>query len=135
VAEFETNIDRVNAIAARSPGFVWLMTGDQMQAAQTDPVGILGANPRMASTLSVWESAGHLDDFVHKTVHSHFMDLRDTSHTKQVGPAYVIWPVAKGHTPSLNEAIERLEKLGVEGPTDEAFDFNWLRSRAAPAKV
>ena len=55
VADFRDNLDAVFALAARSPGYVWHMGEDEMEAAQLDASGPLGGNPRTASTLSVWE--------------------------------------------------------------------------------
>lgn len=134
VADFETNIDRVNDIAMRSPGYVWHMPSAEMEAAQKDGDGPLGANPRLASTLSVWETAEHLETFVHKTVHSQFMARRDKSHIKISGPTYVVWPVTVGHRPTISEAVERLGTLGENGPSSEAFDFGWLRENRSPTK-
>ena len=64
VAEFVENLDRVNRIAMRSPGFVWMMPEEEMDAAQNDAEGVFGGNPRTASTLSVWETPQALDHFV-----------------------------------------------------------------------
>jgi len=35
----------------------------------------------------------------------------------------VLWWVPAGHTPSVEEAIERLEHLGAHGPSPYAFTF------------
>ncbi len=34
-----------------------------------------------------------------------------------------MWWVPAGHIPSIEEAIERLDRLRREGPTSEAFTF------------
>ena len=73
IAGFETALDQVNAIAARSPGFVWRMPDDAMDAAQTDPDGPLADRPNTASTLSVWTGAAPLYRFVTKTLHARIM--------------------------------------------------------------
>ncbi len=52
VAEFVEALDRVNAVAARSPGFVWRMPDDEMEAEQA-VVGAIWPPGRVASTLSV----------------------------------------------------------------------------------
>lgn len=129
VAEFVDNLDRVNAIAMRSPGFVWMMPEEDMDAAQNDPYGVFGGNPRTASTMSVWESAEALDTFVHKTVHSSFMARAGQWYVPQDTRQYVIWPVDAGHRPTLEEAKARLDDLSTDGPTPLAYDFPYLRSR------
>lgn len=61
VADFADNLDRVYAIAERSPGYIWHMGGDDMSAAQLDPNGILGGAIRkphrrcpFGGTLPAW---------------------------------------------------------------------------------
>ncbi|KIN61405.1 DUF3291 domain containing protein [Sulfitobacter noctilucae] len=61
VQDFVNGLDLVNAAAMRSPGFVWMMASDEMEFEQTSDTGNMGANPRMASTLSVWESMAQLE--------------------------------------------------------------------------
>ena len=135
IAEFQDNLDRVNAIAMRSPGYIWHMDAEAMEAAQNDADGPLGANPRLASTLSVWESGKSLESFVHKTVHGNFVKRGDKWFEKHKGPSYVIWPIEAGKTPTIKEAVERLEMLGVNGPTKLAYDFDWMRANANRAEV
>lgn len=129
VAEFVDNLDRVNGVAMRSPGFVWMMPEDEMDAAQNDPDGVFGGNPRTASTMSVWETPEALDSFVHKTVHASFMARAAQWYLPQTARQYVIWPVPAGHRPSLGEAKDRLDHLSTNGPTPQAYDFPYLRSR------
>jgi hypothetical protein len=135
IAEFQDNLDRVNAIAMRSVGYVWHMDADAMELEQNDQNGPLGANPRLASTLSVWESGKALESFVHKTVHGSFLKRRNKWFEKHNGPSYVIWSTEAGKTPTIKEAVERLEMLGVNGPTKLAFDFDWMRANATQAEV
>lgn len=130
VADFQNNLDRVNALAERSPGYIWHMPSEEMEAGQLDADGALGGNPRMASTLSVWESVEQLDHFVHKTLHGAFLKRGAEWFEKPKGPRHVIWPVAVGHKPTLSEAVSRQKKLGDNGPSSEAYDFNWARENA-----
>ena len=51
MADFMDNLDRVNALAERSPGFVWRLKGDNNNA--TD----FRVGDDMAVNLSVWEDA------------------------------------------------------------------------------
>ena len=67
VAPFVNALDRVNAMAERSPGFVWRMPNDEMEAEQA-LMAEIGPADRLASTISVWESAEALDHFVHQTI-------------------------------------------------------------------
>ena len=127
VADFQNNLDRVYAIAERSPGYVWHLPPDQMEAAQLDPKGILGGNPRTASTLSVWESPEALYAFSFETVHKQFYDRRDEWYdAAEQGMRFVMWWVPEGHRPTIDEAAERLEHLARHGNSQTAFGWNAL---------
>lgn len=123
VAEFTDNLSRVSALAQRAPGFVWQMPGEEMQAAQTDPDGPLGGDPRTASTLSVWQDGESLDRFVWGTVHKRFFDKRAAWFLPPQGEGLVLWWVPVGHRPSLAEAAARLRHLNARGDSDRAFGW------------
>ena len=123
LADFEDNLDRIYALAQRSPGYIWHMDGDEMEAAQLDPTGPLGGNPRTASTLSVWEDYASLRHFTFHTIHRHFVDRGGEWHLPKHGPNLVLWPIAEGHRPDVPEAAARLAYLSAHGPAHEAFDW------------
>lgn len=125
IADFQNNLDRVYAIAERSPGYVWHMPGDEMEAAQLDPNGPLGGNPRIASTLSVWESPEALRGFSFDTVHRVFYDRRAEWYDPAVQPKprFVMWWVAQGHRPDVKEAVARRDHLARHGPSPSAFGW------------
>jgi len=127
VAEFAANLDRVNAVAMRSPGFVWMMPEEDMDAAQNDAGDVFGGNPRTASTMSVWESPVALDDFVHRTVHAQFMARANNWFERLDTVQYVIWPIPAGTRPTLVEAKDRMDRLATDGPSPDAYDFPWMR--------
>ena len=56
IADFQNGLDQVNGIGQRSPGFIWRISDDEMEAVQEDPQGALADRPNTASTLSVWET-------------------------------------------------------------------------------
>lgn len=130
VADFANNLDLVNGIAARSPGFVWRMTDEDMETAQTDAQGVLGGNPRTASTLSVWESAEALEHFVWQTVHKQFYDRKHEWYAPEEnqGPRLVMWWVPVGHRPTVAEAKVRLDHLAAHGTSAHAFGWDHLAS-------
>lgn len=126
VAEFTDNVDRVNAAAARSPGFVARPRIDD--AALLDLVRVTDGRldpARMAATLSVWESPASLRAFVTRTVHGRFLARRGEWFVPQGVPVHVLWPVAAGHVPDLFEAKARMRRLWSDGPSAEAYDLGW----------
>lgn len=130
VADFVNGLDLVNGIAARSPGFVWRMPDDQMEAAQLDPDGPLGARPRLAATLSVWEDAASLEHFVWKTVHKRFYDRRDEWYDVTDALRMVLWWVPAGQLPDIKEAMERFTHLDANGDSAHAFRWKYLKASA-----
>lgn len=131
VADFQNNLERVYAIAERSPGYIWHMPPDDMDFAQNDPDGVLGANPRTASTLSVWESPDALYSFTFETVHKRFYDRRaEWYDTAEQGTRLVMWWVPVGHRPAIDEAADKLAELSRVGPSEAAFDWSWISRNA-----
>lgn len=127
VQDFVDGLDPVNAVAMRSPGFVWMLGEDDMDAAQRDPAGVLGGNPRTASTLSVWEDAASLEQFVWNTVHKRFYDRKAEWYDAGDQLRMVMWWVPIGHRPDLAEAMARFRQLEAQGDTPEAFGWAGLR--------
>lgn len=131
VADFRDNLDRVYAVAARSPGYVWHLDEAAMEAAQLDTDGLLGGDPRTASTLSVWEDAESLRNFTWNTLHKQFLDRRgewyDAAEQGWGGHRLVMWWVEAGHRPDIAEAAERLQHLAEHGETAHAFGWAWLK--------
>lgn len=132
VADFLNNLDRVYGIAARSPGYVWHLDGDEMEAAQIDAQGVLGGNARTASTLSVWETPEALEHFTFRTLHKQFYDRKaewyDDAEQGWDGHRLVMWWVPVGHRPTIAEAVDRLEHLARHGETGHAFGWAYLKT-------
>lgn len=134
VADFLNNLDRVYNIAQRSPGYVWHLDSNAMETEQRDDTGVLGGNPRTASTLSVWEDAQSLANFTWNTLHKQFYDRKDewydTADQGWGGHRLVMWHVPVGHLPTIAEAAERLQHLQGQGDSDRAF--GWAHLKDAP---
>jgi hypothetical protein len=122
MAGFMTNLDRINALAERSEGFVWRLKDDSNNAtairAATDST--------LAVNLSVWESVEALERFVWASVHKHVYNRKGDWFEKLAAPHFVMWPVAAGHIPDLVEAMGRLEYLRARGDSDFAFGWSHL---------
>lgn len=123
VADFADNLDRVNAIAERAPGFVWYLPGDEMEAAQLDPDGPLGGDPRLACTLSVWESVARLKEFAFGTIHKVFYQRREEWFDGDQGLRLVMWHIKAGERPDVAEAMARRALLERKGETTDAFGW------------
>jgi hypothetical protein len=122
LADFMGALDGVNALAERSPGFVWRL---QSEAGNATDIKV-SDDPRFIVNLSVWETPKALEHFVWNTVHKRIYAKR----TKWFEPpkrAYlVMWWVPAGHRPSVEEALDRLDDLRRNGPSERAFGWESL---------
>ena len=64
-----------------------------------------------------------LMDFAFKTAHATVMKDRSKWFEKFGKPSMVLWYIDEGHTPTPQEARERLEFLQTQGASEHAFDF------------
>jgi len=122
VADFMNNIDRINALGKRMPGFVWMMEGSGAPNTGNTEAKIAG-DPRFISNLTVWEDVASLQAFVYKTAHARIMERRAEWFTTLGGPHFVMWWVDDGHRPTLAEGLTKLQHLAQSGPSDAAFDW------------
>ncbi len=118
IAEFKDNVERINALAARSPGFVWRLADEEKLLANK-----FSEDELVIYTLSVWENAAVLENFVFKTVHVRFYKKRSTWFEKLARPSMVFWSVEEGHRPTVAEALDKLEDYEKNGPSDRAFGW------------
>ena len=119
MAEFSANLDRINALAERSPGFVWRLQTPDGNATAIRPF----ANENMLINMSVWQDADSLRKFVYRSAHAEILRRRREWFEKISEAILVLWWVPRGHRPSVEEAIGRLELLRRKGPHAEAFTF------------
>ena len=125
VAEFMTALDRINGMGKRMPGFVWMMEGSG-EPGTGNTENAIGGDPQFVANLTVWEDVASLEQFVWKTVHRQFYERRADWFEVLSDMHFVMWWVPVGHRPTLDEGMERLERLRVQGDSDAAFGWSWL---------
>jgi Domain of unknown function (DUF3291) len=125
--EFVENLDKVNGIAESSEGFVWRLKDENNNATSLNPYN----DEQVIINLSVWESIETLENFMYKTFHSEFLKRRK-EWFQTYGKAHTaMWWIPVGKLPTLLEAIDKLDYLQKNGPTEQVFD---LRNKfTAPA--
>ena len=119
VAEFMNALDQVNAIADASPGFVWRFQTADGNATAERPF----ADDSILVNFSTWTSVDALADYVYRSAHAPFLRRRREWFERMDEIYSVLWWVPAGHRPSVQEAIERLDRLRSSGPTPYAFTF------------
>jgi hypothetical protein len=118
MADFVANLDRINALAERSPGFVWRLASDDGNATAFRPLG-----EHVLVNLSVWADVPSLSRYVYRTAHVEIMRRRREWFDRMAAAYMVLWWVPAGHRPTFAEAIARLERLRADGPSAAAFTF------------
>ena len=119
MAYFFDNLDRINAMAERMPGFVWRLKDETGNATNIPWAG----DPGFAVNMSVWDSVEALEKFVFQTVHRGIYARKHEFFEVPKEPNFVMWFVPDGHIPSLEEARERLEHYRANGGSE--FAFGW----------
>jgi hypothetical protein len=119
LADFMAALDRINALAESSPGFVWRLQSTSGNATDIQ----VSEDPLFLVNMSVWSSVESLFAFVYRTVHTDVMKRRREWFEKPAEAYQVLWWVPAGHIPTTQEAMERLMHLRREGPTPRAFTF------------
>lgn len=118
MADFVANLERINALAEGSPGFVWRLQTDDGDATALRPFGA-----DMLVNMSTWSDVESLSHYVYKTAHVEILRRRKEWFERMELPSYVLWWVPAGHRPDADEARARLEMLRTQGPTPFAFSF------------
>ncbi len=125
IADFVAQLDPINALAERSPGFVWRLKSDAGNA-----TGVAyNDDPFVIVNMSLWESVEALRDYAYTSKHIEVFRDRAKWFEKMEKPHYCLWWIPAGHIPIVAEGRERLEHYQQHGATPRAFWF----SRQFPA--
>lgn len=116
--DFVDNLDRINALAESSPGFIWRLKGDGNDATSLRPLG-----ENVLVNMSVWRDVEALKNYVYGSAHVEIMRRRREWFTRMKQAYLALWWVPAGHEPTVAEAVAKLEHLRQHGPTPEAFTF------------
>lgn len=127
LADFIGNLDRVNGLGKRMPGFVWMMEGSG-EPGTGNTENSIGGDPQFVTNLTVWKDVESLERFVWGTIHKQFYDRRRDWFEVLSERHFVMWWVPEGHRPTQDEALARLEHLKVHGESDHAFGWGWLKA-------
>lgn len=122
IAGFVAQLDPINALAEKSPGFVWRLKSDSGNA-----TGIAyNDDPFVIVNMSVWESVAALRDYVYRSQHTGVLKDRANWFEKMEKPHYCLWWIPAGHAPTVAEGRARLEHYQLHGPTQHSFWFSKL---------
>jgi hypothetical protein len=120
IARFVSQLEPINAVADRAPGFVWRLKSESGNA--TDIV--YNDDPFIIVNMSVWESIESLREYAYKSDHRKVFQDRARWFEKMDKPNYCLWWVPVGHIPTVAEGRERLEHYQIHGATPYSFWFS-----------
>ena len=129
VAGFFAALDRINALAEASPGFVWRLTGEGNSATDLQPT----PDPRVIVNMSVWSDPESLFEFVYRSAHTPVMAQRRGWFDRFDGAFQALWWIPAGSLPTVDDALARLWLLDRFGPSDRAFTFKARYPRTGSA--
>jgi hypothetical protein len=118
---FVDALDEINALADRSPGFIWRLQTSTGHALDIRP---FADDALKLITLSTWSDVESLRRFVYRGAHGGFVARRDTWFEVPDSPYLVLWWHDGADPPTVEEGLDRLKRLRLRGPTPQAFDMS-----------
>ena len=100
-------LDEINALAERSPGFVWRFMTEDGNATAVRPY----ADESILINMSVWESIESLGDYVYRTDHAAYLRRRREWFERLKDVIVALWWIPAGSIPTVTEGVERLDYL------------------------
>ena len=112
-------LDRINALADTSPGFVWRLQDESGNAVDI----AYSPDPLLAVNMSVWRDADSLFEFVYRSAHTPVMARRRDYFQRFDGAFQALWWLPAGTVPTIADGLSRLWLLDRFGPCPQAFTF------------
>ncbi len=109
LVSFGIGANMVRRAAAKTPGHVW----NQQDILDGD----------VFATRSVWESVEVLKEFVFSGIHERYRRRSAEWFVPMEERNYVLWHIAAGEQPTIEESQHRLDMLRADGPSEAVFDF------------
>ncbi|MBL8079286.1 MAG: DUF3291 domain-containing protein [Anaerolineales bacterium] len=117
-ADFVANLDRINALAETSDGYIWRLKSDDNNATSFRPL-----DENTIVNMSVWRDIKSLNEYVYRSAHTDIMRRRKEWFERMKEAFMVLWWIPAGHQPTIDEALKKLELLRQAGAGPEAFTF------------
>ena len=119
MADFVNNLDRINALAEESEGFIWRLKDDENNATALK----IFEDDFLIVNMSVWTSIETLFSFTYQTAHTEIFKRKKEWFSKMPEMHMACWYIPEGEIPSTEEAKNRLAYLNNHGETPYAFTF------------
>ena len=93
---FVARLDEINALADRSPGFVWRLQTSAGNATYLRPYG----DDRLLLNMSVWETIDSLKQYVYRSAHAELLRQRHDWFEKFADAYAALWWIPIAHLPA-----------------------------------
>jgi hypothetical protein len=119
IADFMALLEPINAIADKSPGFVWRL---QTDAGDATSIHVFD-DDRILINMSVWRSLEELRDFTYRSSHVDVLRRRREWFEHMTEAYLALWWLPTDRLPTPEEAKWRVDLVRHNGPTADAFTF------------
>ncbi|WP_276165932.1 DUF3291 domain-containing protein [Zobellia alginiliquefaciens] len=119
MADFVSDLDRINGIADKSTGFVWRLKGEDDNATALR----VFEDDFLIINMSVWTTKEALFNFTYASQHAGVMMKKKKWFHAMSDMHMCLWYTKEGHIPTPAEAKERLKYLNEHGESPYAFSF------------
>ncbi len=116
--DFVNNIERINAIADQSNGFVWRLKDEDK-----DEAASIFKDDALLINMSVWENKESLFNYTYRSNHLEIFKRKKEWFSKIKMAHMAFWYVPVGYVPTFKDAKIRLDYLNSHGETPFAFTF------------
>ncbi|MDO5971507.1 DUF3291 domain-containing protein [Flavivirga aquimarina] len=116
--DFVNNLDRINALADKSEGFVWRLKDEDKDLGAT-----VFQDDTLLINMSVWKNSKALFDYTYNSAHIEIFKRKKEWFGKMKMKHMAFWYVPKGYEPTFQDAKDRLDYLNKHGETPYAFTF------------
>ena len=115
---FVNNVDKMNAIADSSAGFIWRLKDEDK-----DGASLVFKDDNLIINMSVWESREALFKYTYNSGHIEVFKRKKEWFNKMEMLHMAFWYIPEGYKPTFQEAKDRLDYLNTHGETPYAFAF------------
>ena len=119
IADFVSDLDRINLLAEQSKGFIWRLKDEAGDATSFNPYN----DPSYIINMSVWSDVSALKDFVYRSDHLNVYLKRANWFHPMPNAHMGLWWIPIDHIPTIDEAVEKLDLIDRIGISQDAFTF------------
>lgn len=116
--DFVDNLDKINAIADVSDGFIWRLKDENK-----DEAAAVFQDDSLIINMSVWTDMDALFKYTYHSGHIDVFKRKKEWFSKMKMLHMAFWYVPEGYEPTFQDAKDRLDYINTHGETPFAFSF------------